>query len=58
MYTLILVYSLKSIYNQNIDSIVVPSLQTKTICIEIGKELTRNLKSLNSEIETVITCEG
>jgi hypothetical protein len=56
MSTLVLLYSLKSIYNHNIDSIVVPNLE-KQACQSLGKNLTVDLKNLNSDIEVTFYCE-
>ena len=56
MTTLILIYSLKSIYNHNLDSIVVPNLNIKS-CTILGNKITEDLKNINPHIEINFYCE-
>ena len=50
MVTLVLIYSLKSMYNHNVDSIVVPNLRIAN-CPILGNKLTQDLKHMNPDIE-------
>ena len=56
MITLVLLYSLKSIYNHNLDSIIVPNLNIKS-CMLLGNKITQDLKKINSDIEINFYCE-
>jgi len=56
LYTLLIVISLKSLYNHNLDSIVIPNLYSEHECINLGKKVSDDLKNLNTEIETIIYC--
>lgn len=44
MTILILIYSLKSLYNHNIDTIVVPSLISQSDCNVLGNKISQDLK--------------
>jgi len=57
MTALVLIWSLKSIYNQNIDTIVVSNIRTTFGCQALGNKLTQDLKKINPEIEVTFTCE-
>lgn len=57
MYTLILVFSLKSMYNQNIDTLVVPNLVTDKQCLALGRTLRTDMLELNSDIKVQVYCE-
>ena len=56
MVSLILIYSLKSMYNHNIDSIVVPNLNIKS-CTMLGNKKAEDLKNINPHIEINFYCE-
>ena len=57
MYTLILIFSLKSQFNHNIDSIVVPNLPTITACEKLQLLLSSDLVSLNPDLRVIGHCE-
>jgi hypothetical protein len=57
MYTLILVFSLKSMYNQNIDTLVVPNLVSDKECLTLGRTLRTDMLELNSDIKVQVYCE-
>ena len=56
MVTLVLIYSLRSIYNHNIDSIIVPNLKVP-LCQALGTKITQDLKHMNPDIEINFYCE-
>lgn len=57
MYTLILVLSLKSIYNHNIDTLVVPNLVSDKQCLALGRTIKTDMVELNPDIEVKVYCE-
>jgi hypothetical protein len=56
MYTLILIWSLKTMYNQNLDTVVVERIKFED-CASIADVLTKDLKSFNPDIQTKFICE-
>lgn len=56
MVTLVLIYSLKSLYNHNVDSIIVPNLKVSS-CQVLGTKITQDLKHMNPDIEINFYCE-
>lgn len=52
-----LVFSLKSLYNHNIDSIVVPNLISDKQCLALGRTLRSDMEELNSDIKVRVYCE-
>jgi len=54
--TLVLIWSLKSVYNQNIDTIIVSNLTFKS-CEILATDITNKLKRLNENIEVSFTCQ-
>ena len=57
MYTLILVFSLKSLYNHSIDTLVVSNLITDKQCLTLGKTLGSDMLQVNSDIKVSVYCE-
>lgn len=57
MYTLILVMSLKSLYNHNIDTLVVPNLVSDKQCLALGRTLRTDMVELNPDIKVKVYCE-
>lgn len=57
MYTLILVFSLKSLYNHSIDTLVVSNLITDKQCLILGKTLRSDMLQVNSDIKVSVYCE-
>ncbi len=57
MYTLILIISLKSLYNHNIDSMVVPNLVSDKQCLALGRTLRDDMIELNTDIKVKVYCE-
>ena len=58
MYTLILLISLKSMYNHNIDTTVVPNLLTEPQCLSLGDVMKNDMKKINPDINVQIYCEA
>lgn len=57
MYTLILIFSLKSMYNHNIDTMVVPNLVSDEECLKLGRIIKTDMIELTSDIKTIAYCE-
>lgn len=57
MYTLVLILSLKSQFNHNIDLKTVPNLTTEAQCLKLGKKLSDDLYHFNIDIITKLYCE-
>lgn len=57
MYTLILVMSLKSLYNHNIDTLVIPNLVSDKQCLALGRTLRTDMVELNPDIKVKVYCE-
>ena len=54
MVTLVLIYSLKSMYNHNVDSIIVPNLKVP-LCQALGTKITQDLKHMNPILKLTFT---
>lgn len=57
MYTLILIFSIKSIYNHNIDSMIIPNLISDRECLRLGGIIKKDMTNLDSNINIVAYCE-
>lgn len=57
MYILILILSLKSQFNHNLDMNVIPMISTEAKCIDLKNRLIKDLKTLDPQLEVVAYCE-
>jgi len=57
MNTLILILSLRSQFNHNVDIKVIPNLVSESRCVDVRRRIIDDLKILDPQIEVVAYCE-